>query len=144
MEFKCGKCGHTHFYLKEVGPNTGIFCSKCHRWQNWVAKKDIDKFVQSADDYLKPLQKPSQPNSAVSAQVDQNTPNAALRPRIGAPLTLDELLSKMKDLREKLVRLNREMNETIGELANYSILAEERMREQSNDDDDDGELPWDD
>lgn len=40
----CGSCGHNQFFLREKGPNVGLYCSMCEKWQKWVSKKDLPTF----------------------------------------------------------------------------------------------------
>lgn len=40
----CVTCGGNKFFLREKGPNVGLYCSMCEKWQKWVSKKDLPTF----------------------------------------------------------------------------------------------------
>ncbi len=42
--FKCKKCGHTEYALREKGTATGLYCAKCGFWHKWVGKSDLQRY----------------------------------------------------------------------------------------------------
>lgn len=40
-QFKCSKCGSTEVFISKSGNNTGLYCSDCGKWIQWLNKDDI-------------------------------------------------------------------------------------------------------
>lgn len=40
MNFICGKCGSTSFYMQQRGMQVGLYCSSCGSWAKWIGKKE--------------------------------------------------------------------------------------------------------
>jgi hypothetical protein len=43
----CKKCNSFDFFTEVNGNNTGLYCSKCGAWQQWMSKDDIRSFEHS-------------------------------------------------------------------------------------------------
>lgn len=41
--FKCKYCGCEKYIIKQHKVNTGIYCSKCKRWDKFLSKKELEK-----------------------------------------------------------------------------------------------------
>jgi hypothetical protein len=37
----CKECGDLSFFLRVKGPQTGIYCASCGKWNKWINKKDL-------------------------------------------------------------------------------------------------------
>lgn len=35
---RCKNCGCEEFYMKEVGPHIGAYCSNCDKWIKWLPR----------------------------------------------------------------------------------------------------------
>lgn len=44
MNFICGKCGSTSFYMQQKGMQVGMYCSSCGSWVKWIGKKEQQLF----------------------------------------------------------------------------------------------------
>jgi hypothetical protein len=40
----CKKCNSVDLFTEVKGNNTGLYCSKCGAWQQWMSKDDIRSF----------------------------------------------------------------------------------------------------
>lgn len=40
-QFKCGKCSSTEVFISKSGNNTGLYCSDCGKWIQWLNKDEI-------------------------------------------------------------------------------------------------------
>lgn len=55
---KCDRCGSENFFIKQSGNQTGLYCSKCGKWQKWLTKDEIRLFnYKQSDDLLGRLMK---------------------------------------------------------------------------------------
>lgn len=59
MIFECKKCGQTDVFVKQVGKQTGLYCSNCSAWIKWLTKEEIKnvfKYIkeQSDDENVSP------------------------------------------------------------------------------------------
>jgi DNA-directed RNA polymerase subunit M/transcription elongation factor TFIIS len=43
----CKKCNSFDLFTEVKGNNTGLYCSKCGAWQQWMSKDDIRSFEHS-------------------------------------------------------------------------------------------------
>lgn len=41
---KSCKCGSKKFFIEEHGSQTGLYCTKCGKWQKWLNKDEIRVF----------------------------------------------------------------------------------------------------
>lgn len=40
-QFKCSKCGSTEVFISKSGNNTGLYCTDCGKWIQWLNKDEI-------------------------------------------------------------------------------------------------------
>ena len=43
MKYQC-KCGCTDMFTEKKGNNTGLYCSKCGKFQKWLGKDELRLF----------------------------------------------------------------------------------------------------
>lgn len=53
MNYECKKCGQTEVYVKQVGKQTGLYCSKCSAWIKWLTKPEIKEVYEVIKEYYK-------------------------------------------------------------------------------------------
>lgn len=61
MTYKC-KCGCTDMFTEKKGTNTGLYCSKCGRFQKWLGKNELRAFEYNMREATKEEQKEIQDN----------------------------------------------------------------------------------
>ena len=46
----CEKCNSKHFFIKENKNQTGVYCSRCGKWQKWLSKEERRVYEHNAEE----------------------------------------------------------------------------------------------
>ena len=46
----CERCNSKHFFIKENKNQTGVYCSRCGKWQKWLSKEERRIYEHNAEE----------------------------------------------------------------------------------------------
>lgn len=49
----CKKCGSIELHTEVKGNNTGLYCSNCGKWQQWIGRDELRAFEHSKKESTK-------------------------------------------------------------------------------------------